>query len=156
MFILVPLSGDVIETHEGVKRTVSSYAPHTDIPAVYADADQQIARIDFADISKINGISVELLPSKVFTSAVRVKRATQLPQPFDRVVVDAFDEPIKVKSLKLRSSKLSDGLMVTGVDIDTKQSRTVRLASIVRIIRPGGEEVSARDLQKTYADYMGT
>lgn len=152
----VPLPGDVVENKNGVKLTVSSYAPHKDEPAVYADSDGKMSSVPFEDIAKINGNPVELTSGMIFTCATAPNRTLQLPQVHDKVAVDGYEEEIKVKSLKLRDKKnLSKGILIVGVNQDTKAPVTVRLADVVRIIRASGPEKFTRRDLKTYQDYLG-
>lgn len=154
MFFLVPLSGDTIETKNGVKHTVLSYAPHTPEPGVYVD-DSGTKPVSFSQIKAINGTPVSLSASGIFEAGAKVKRSVQLPQHFDKAVIG--DHTMKITSLKLRDKKnLSKGMFVVGEDVNTGEKLTLRLADITRLKRAAGDEqFTYHNFAKLYADYLG-
>lgn len=155
MFV-VPLPGDSVETEGGVKHTVLSYAAYKEQPAVYVEAEgASTESVLFSDIKAINGTPVTLTPGKVFRADSLVKRKTQLPQIGDKVLVG--DAVIKVKSLKLRAQgKLTNGIMVSGEDQNTKEAIEVRIAGIERVTRADGDaNFKSSAFRSLYKDYLG-
>lgn len=154
MFVL-PISGDVVETNNGVKHTVIGYAAYKNQPAVYVESDLSEESVSFDSIKTINGTPVALLPAKVFRADSLVKRKVHLPQKDDKIIVDG--QTLKVKSIKLREhSKLTDGALVVAVDQESKESTTVRMVNIERITRADGDDdFNRKTFMKLYRDYIG-
>lgn len=154
MFVL-PISGDVVETNNGVKHTVIGYAAYKNQPAVYVEPDLSQESVSFDSIKTINGTPVALLPTKVFRADSLVKRKVHLPQKNDKIVVDG--KTLKVKTIKLREhTKLTDGALVVAIDQESKESTTVRIVNIEQIIRADGDnDFSRKTFMKLYSDYIG-
>lgn len=142
--LVVPLTGDSVETEGGVKHTVLSYAAYKNQPAVYVESDgaQKPESIAFDDITAINGTPVTLTSGKIFKANSLIKHRSQLPQVGDKII--AGGEHYKVKFLKLRyQEKLTDGISLMCVT-DLKEEVPIRLASISGIERADGIRDSVR------------
>lgn len=162
MFV-VPIKGDKIETTDGKVFTVLSYTNYREKgPAVFVEhaSGEPADAIYFADIVKIGGKSVELIPSKIFKAAGEIKRKYHLPQIGD--VVSFKDKngraSMKVKGLKLhKRDDLSKGLFVTGEREDSDEKLTVRIVNINDIDRSIGSDMFSLDrFLSYYSDYLGS
>lgn len=161
--LIVPLKDDKIETKDGVTFTVQAYTNYRDKgPAVYVEHTPSIPSdaVYFFDIAKINGITVEYVPSsKVFRSLGKVKRRFQLPQPNDVITYRGSSGPgdREVVGLKLhKKGDLAKGLQVQVRNVDTDEKELVRLSQILDLKRDIGNDIFSRDrFLSYYSDYLG-
>lgn len=161
--IVVPLSGDKIDTKDGVSFTVLSYTNYRDKgPAVYVEHTPLVPSdaVYFFDITRINGAHVDFHSgSKTFKTSSNIKRRIQLPQSLDLVTVKIGGvlSRLKVDSLRLhKRGELAKGLVVICEDPDSKEKVTVRLNSIIDVERNIGNDLFSREkFLKYYKDYTG-
>lgn len=152
--LVVPLSGDTVETSSGVKHTVLGYASFRGAPAVHTeDKGGRTSTVPFGDIQAINGAPVKLTADRLFNAAAPVRRRVQLPQANDLVVTGG--QRLKVKRLRLRDDRLTTGLQVVGEPEGARgMVVTVRLADVERVERGPRSEDPAR-LKALYHEYLG-
>lgn len=153
MFI-VPSSGDVIETTNGVTYTVLGFSNYADQPAALVQAEgASTESVSFDEIAKINRAPVTLTSSKIFTGVA--KHGVSLPQKDDKVTTSSG--VIKVDNLKLHNKgQLAKGLIIVGTNVDTSEKMTVRFADVTSILLANGSEVKNLKAVKTkFQDYIG-
>ena len=157
--LFVPLTGDSIATQGGVTHVVLSYSAYKATPAVYVEGeDASTKTVSLSDIVSINGTKVSQAAGKVFSADTLIKRKIQLPQVNDKVVIDGAEPiTIKVKSLKLfERGNIASGMQVVGVNDESKEPASARLADVIQIERANGtSDFSRRAFAGLYKNYMG-
>lgn len=154
MFV-VPLFGDKILCTSGAQYTVLGFTNVKDQPAVYVQGpDVQTISVPFSDIAKINSAPVKLTAGKIFNGAAHPDHIL-LPQRDDRVVYR--NVTIKVDDVKANQrGHLAAGLLIAGVNVQTGEKATTRLANLVKIERANGDhQFDLAAFKKQYSDYLG-
>lgn len=155
--LTLPLAGDTIETHGGVQHTIIGYSAYAKAPSVLVETSgtEKPVLVPFDEIKTLNGTPVFLTSGKILKANSAITRKIQLPQVYDKVLVDNIE--LKIKTIKLHErGDLTSGIVLTCINEETDESRVIRLFDVDRIIRANGNSVqSTNALKKLYSDYLG-